>query len=585
MKLEKGYTVSGKYNIKHYINNTSFCEIYSAKDLESSKLISLYVYNASNISSDDLDSENNLKEIGFLGLGVEGFPKLIGFGNFNNSNERYRYVATEFIVGESVMDRMKRNGPLSEIDSVLVSLKLIEIADKLHSREKSILLNALSLDNIMFDMSENTEKIKLRNLINVRYFEDEFKYNYIDGVMPNYLAPECFKNVFTAKSDQYNIGALLYHMIAGLVPWFSEPQDHEINTKSIEKLEKKQMVPLKFSDIFDEHLKSVINKSLNFNADERFISLTNFSTYLNRDTLLSDNTSYGVAPKKNIKIKKTGNGFSDVAGMDDLKKLLQTKFIDTLKRPDHAKKYGLTIPNGMLLYGPPGCGKTFIAKKFGEEASYNFILVKPSDLSSIYVSGGEQKIGQLFDEAEKNAPSIICFDEVDAVMPNRSSGDNSQAIGSRVNEYLAQIDKCSERGIFCIGTTNRPNLIDAAVLRTGRLEHKIYVGPPDIEAREKMFELYLKNRHIEFDIDYQKFANLTKGIVASDIEFIVNQASHKCAMLDIRISNKVIIDVISSFTPSVPKNEIDRYEEEFNDNNKKSTSNNNHVMGFKKDRK
>jgi transitional endoplasmic reticulum ATPase len=345
------------------------------------------------------------------------------------------------------------------------------------------------------------------------------------------------------------------------------------------------MVPLKFSDIFDEHLKSVINKSLNFNADERFISLTNFSTYLNRDTLLSDNTSYGVAPKKNIKIKKTGNGFSDVAGMDDLKKLLQTKFIDTLNRPDHAKKYGLTIPNGMLLYGPPGCGKTFIAKKFGEEASYNFILVKPSDLSSIYVSGGEQKIGQLFDEAEKNAPSIICFDEVDAVMPNRSSGDNSQAIGSRVNEYLAQIDKCSERGIFCIGTTNRPNLIDAAVLRTGRLEHKIYVGPPDIEAREKMFELYLKNRHIEFDIDYKKFANLTKGIVASDIEFIVNQASHKCAMLDIRISNKVIIDVISSFTPSVPKNEIDRYEEEFNDNNKKSTSNNNHVMGFKKDRK
>ena len=95
----------------------------------------------------------------FLGLGIEGFPKLIGFGDFNYLNERYRYIATDFVSGESVMDRMKRSGPLSEIDSVLVCLKLIEIAEKLHSREKSILLNALSLDNIMFDMSENTEFI------------------------------------------------------------------------------------------------------------------------------------------------------------------------------------------------------------------------------------------------------------------------------------------------------------------------------------------------------------------------------------------------------------------------------------------
>ena len=586
MKLKKEFILAEKYSVKHYITQTSFCNIYSAKDLESSKLVSIYVYNASNISNDDLDSENNLKEIGFLGLGIEGFPKLIGFGDFNYLNERYRYIATEFIVGESVMDRMKRTGPLSEIDSVLVCLKLIEIAEKLHSREKSILLNALSLDNIMFDMSENTEKIKLRNLINVRYFEDEFKYDYIDGVLPNYLAPECFKNVFTAKSDQFNIAALLYHMITGTIPWFSEPQDFEISTKSIENLEINRNSSLKFADIFDNHIKSVINKGLNYNADERFISLSNFTNYLNRDTILSNSTSSGIAPKKKKKNNISGNGFSDVAGMDDLKNLLQTKFIDTLNRPEHAKKYGLTIPNGMLLYGPPGCGKTFIAKKFGEEANYNFHLVKPSDLSSIYVSGGEQKIGELFDEAEKNAPSIICFDEVDAVMPNRSDGNNSQAIGSRVNEYLAQIDKCSERGIFCIGTTNRPNLIDVAVLRTGRLEHKIYVGPPDFEARKKMFELYLKNRHIEFDIAYEEFASLTKGIVASDIEFIVNQASHKCAMLDVRISNKVIIEVISSFTPSVPKEEIEKYEKEAdNYKNNKSDSEARTSIGFKRNRK
>ena len=133
--------------------------------------------------------------------------------------------------------------------------------------------------------------------------------------------------------------------------------------------------------------------------------------------------------------------------MDNLKNQLKTQVLDVLRKPDHFKKYGVTIPNGMLLYGPPGCGKTFISEKFCEEAAFNFLLVKPSDLSSIYVSGGEEKIGQLFAEAEKNSPSVICFDEVDAIMPKRGD-DINQSISARVNEFLTQINKCSDRGIL-----------------------------------------------------------------------------------------------------------------------------------------
>ena len=120
--------------------------------------------------------------------------------------EKYRYIATEFISGESVLDRMKRSGPLNEFDATFVILKLAEIANKLHSREKAILLNGLSLENIMFDMSGESEDIVLRNLINVRFFEDDFKYKHIDGVLANNLANDV--DVFTPKTDQFNICAL-----------------------------------------------------------------------------------------------------------------------------------------------------------------------------------------------------------------------------------------------------------------------------------------------------------------------------------------------------------------------------------------
>ena len=215
----------------------------------------------------------------------------------------------------------------------------------------------------------------------------------------------------------------------------------------------------------------------------------------------------------------------------------------------------------LLLYGPPGCGKSFISEKFCEEAGFNFFMIKPSDLSSIYVSGGEEKIGQLFSQAAANAPTVICFDEVDAMMPKRSD-DTNQSISARVNEFLAQINKCADRGIFVIATTNKPSLIDDAMLRTGRLEIKIYVSPPDHMARAQLFELYLKNRHCEVSIDYNSLSDLTPNIVASDVEYIVNKASHKAAIKDVRISNAIVTEVIKNFKPSVSKAIIDSYEKE-----------------------
>ena len=552
----KNVAINDKYKIKHFIESNSYCEIYTAQELDCKKLISISVYNASRISRDDLDENSDLREIGFLKLGIEGFPKLMGFGDFSHNMQKYKYIATEFRTGESVMDRLKRHGPLSEFDATTVITRISEIANKLHNREKSILLNGLSLDNIMFDMTNQPEQIFLRNLINVRFFEDEFKCKYIDGVLPNSLAPECYNDVFTANTDQYNICALFYQMMHGVAPWYDEVPVDLNNRESVDQHLEQRNYRLKFSEMIDDHLSGVISKALNQDSDERFRNISDFVTFLQREKLLTSKKS--PPPKPKIKV---GNGFNDIAGMDALKNQLQTQVIDVLRKPDHFKKYGVTIPNGMLLYGPPGCGKTFISEKFCEEAAFNFFLVKPSDLSSIYVSGGEEKISQLFAEAESNSPSVICFDEVDAIMPKRD-GDANPAVKARVNEFLAQINKCSDRGIFIIATTNKPNMIDTAMLRAGRLEIQLFVPPPDLVAREKLFELYLKNRYCEIGIKYKKLAELTEGIVASDVEFIVNQSSHKAAMLEERISMNILKDFVSSFKPSVSKKEIDTYERE-----------------------
>ena len=556
----KNYIVNDKYRIKHFIESTSFCDVYTAQSLSDNTLVSLSIYNAAKISRDDLDDNGDLREINFLKMGITGFPKLIGFGDFSHDLEKYRYIATDFISGESVMDRMKRLGPLGEFEAVNVAIEVAKVAQELHSKDEPILLNGLSLENIMFDMSGDSEQIRLRNLINLRYFKDDFKYSYVDGVSPFLLANECFNDVFTVKSDQYNIAALLYQMMKLIPPYFNESVK-KVNSKSSidEFVNSRNAQALLFDESFDEHMKFLVLKALNSDSDQRFKSVNEFMSFLNRDKVLD---KVEQKPIKNIQ-KKVGNGFKDVAGMQAVKKQLKSQVIDVLTRTEHFKKYGVTIPNGMLLYGPPGCGKSYISEKFCEEAGFNFMLIKPSDLSSIYVSGGEEKIGQLFADAQTNAPTVICFDEVDAVMPKRTDGIN-QSISSRVNEFLVQINKCSERGIFVIATTNKPDLIDDAMLRSGRLELQFYIPPPDDQAREELFKLYLKNRHCEIDIDFKELSKRTNNFVASDIEFIVNKASHKSAMLDVRISNAVFSEVLDGFKPTVSKKIIDQYQQDYN---------------------
>ena len=192
---------------------------------------------------------------------------------------------------------------------------------------------------------------------------------------------------------------------------------------------------------------------------------------------------------------------------------------------------------------------------------FSFIKVFPSDLASPFVHGGQEKIGQLFRDAESKAPCLIFIDEIDSVIPSRDGQDVGHHYASEVNEILAQMNNCGKRGIFIIGATNRPEKIDPAVLRSGRFDRQVYLPEPDRNAREAIFRLELRNRPTDVTMDCSELADLTTGYVSSDLTRIVNNAANLARREDSRITMEIMRAAISEMIPSVSRRELDYYED------------------------
>lgn len=244
-------------------------------------------------------------------------------------------------------------------------------------------------------------------------------------------------------------------------------------------------------------------------------------------------------------IAKVKGGFADVAGFDELKHRLSDEVIWPLKNKAKAAKYRITPPSGMLLYGPAGCGKTFFAQKFAEETGFSFKLIVPSDIGGMIIHETQKKVAELFEEAQREAPCIICFDEIDAMVPRRTSTPGLEYQNTEVNEFLAQMNNCGEKGIFIIGTTNNKDLIDPAVLRTGRLDYHVEIPKPDRIQRVELFRVCLQNRPMKSYIDFESLAMSTDGFTASDIAFVVNKAALAAAKADLLISTDIVSRCIS----------------------------------------
>ncbi len=256
-------------------------------------------------------------------------------------------------------------------------------------------------------------------------------------------------------------------------------------------------------------------------------------------------------------------GFDCVAGMKPLKSLMINEVIEPLSNPEKYKKFKLGIPNGILLFGPPGCGKTFIVKKLAEELDYNFIEMNPSSVATSFVHGAVGNIGKVFEMAKLQAPSIVFIDEIEGLVPKREELSSSADIKKEeINEFLLQLNNAGENKILVVGATNRPHMIDTAILRSGRMDKRIYVGPPDSEARRDMFKICLSGRPYDKDINFEKLAKMTENYVGSDIELIVTEAARAAVSQDKNmIDEKMLVDSIKKFTPSISPEEIGYYQQ------------------------
>lgn len=237
-------------------------------------------------------------------------------------------------------------------------------------------------------------------------------------------------------------------------------------------------------------------------------------------------------------------GFDAVVGMQELKDQIEEEVLFPLQNRDLMKEYKIHPSNGMLLYGPPGCGKTFFAMKFAEESDMNIKFIRASDVGSKYVHDTAKNIKEMFDEAKLSAPCVICIDEIDAICPSRSASaeEGERDYNESVDEFLSQMNNCHKNGVFVIGTTNNPLAIDAALLRTGRMDNIVYVPMPDEEARRAMLVHYMKDRPQDEGIDYDILAKLTDGMNCSDIESMVNIVALRAARKYDTISNAALCE-------------------------------------------
>ena len=237
--------------------------------------------------------------------------------------------------------------------------------------------------------------------------------------------------------------------------------------------------------------------------------------------------SFGKSRAKIASKEKVRVTFEDVAGAEEAKEELK-EIIEFLKNPQKFQRMGAKIPKGVLLVGPPGCGKTLLARAVAGEAGVPFFSISGSDFVEMFVGVGAARVRDLFDQARKNAPCIIFIDELDAVGRQRFAGigGGHDEKEQTLNQLLVELDGFSPReGIIVMGATNRPDVLDAALLRAGRFDRRITINVPDIREREKILQLHMRNKPFDIDVDVKVLARRTPGFVGSDLENLVNEAS------------------------------------------------------------
>ena len=253
--------------------------------------------------------------------------------------------------------------------------------------------------------------------------------------------------------------------------------------------------------------------------------------------------SFGKSRAHMVKDDEKKITFADVAGLDEEKEEL-SEIVDFLKNPAKFVKLGARIPKGVLLVGPPGTGKTYLSKSVSGEAGVPFFSISGSDFVEMFVGVGASRVRDLFDQAKKNAPCIIFIDEIDAVGRRRGAGlgGGNDEREQTLNQLLVEMDGFSgNEGIIIIAATNRPDILDPALMRPGRFDRQVHVGLPDVKAREAILKIHVRKKPLAEDVDLEIVAKRTPGFTPADLENAMNEA----ALLAARQNQTVItMDII-----------------------------------------
>lgn len=488
---------------------------------------------------------------------IKRFPMVIEKGEITINGHHYNYLVRKYIDGRPLSELLTEGKTFSYKQATDI---ICDIAYTLwnYNQITGYIHNDICPDNIIIKGTKNPVGY-LIGLGNLAYDRSMPIGIHVSELNRSYMAPETLDGHFSMQSDVFSLGVVLYQMLTGRLPW-GDNQAPRLKTRA------------------SSQQKTAVMKALELNKSNRYINHIHFIKALYKEKPLDDveildlpsdvvetepdNTSQSPAGTDSSFIFKRNDGslggFKDVAGLNELKEKLTDQVLFPLTDKYFQELYGGHALNGMLLYGPPGCGKTFLAEKFAEESGMSYTFVKTSDLASIFVHGSQEKIAALFKEAENHAPCIVCIDEIEGLISNRSN-IMQENYAMEVNEFLTQVNNCSERGIFVIGTSNRPDRIDPAMLRKGRFDEIVYVPLPDAEMRKSIFEYRLRNVYSDI-VDFVFLASITEGFVASDIESIVNIASLKAAKRRIPVNQGLLEDVIKTFRKSVSSSQMKQYE-------------------------